>query len=129
MPGTPGCVQSLMGSCGRGNFSTGVNAKEANFQLDLKKDLEIKCFCGSCTTFKEHCRASLVAPLVKNPLANARYVGSIQLWEDPTCCVPQLLSLCSSAQDPQLLNSVCPRARALQPEKHHSQKPAACSEE
>ena len=64
----------------------GVNAKEANFQLDFKKDLEIQCFCGSCTTFKEYWRASLVAQLVKNPPANAGDMGSIQLWEDPTCC-------------------------------------------
>ena len=86
MQGTPGCVRSLMGPCGRGNFSMGSTQKRQTSNWILKKDLEIQCFCGSCTTFKEHWRASLVAQLVKNPPANAGEVGSIQLWEDPTCC-------------------------------------------
>ena len=43
------------------------------------------------------------------------------IWEDPTWCTRsnkahalQLLSLCSRAQEPQLLKPLCPRARALQ---------------
>ena len=42
------------------------------------------------------------------------------MWEDPTCgeaVKPQLLSLCSRAQEPQLLKPTQPRAYARRQEK------------
>ena len=36
---------------------------------------------------------------------------------------PQLSSLCSRAQKPQLLKPACPRPCVLQQEKHHNVKP------
>ena len=51
--------------------------------------------------------------MVKNPPANARDTGSIpglgraHMLQDSSARTPQLLSLCSRAQDPQLLS---PRA-------------------
>ena len=62
------------------------------------------------------------------PVQETRVQALVQ--EDPTCrgatkaCVPQLLSLCSRAREPQLLSprattteACAPRARALQQEK------------
>ena len=67
--------------------------------------------------------------VVKNPSAKAGDTDSSPIWEDPTCrgatkpSVPQLLSLCSRAREPQLLSPCATtteararRARALQQE-------------
>ena len=64
--------------------------------------------------------------MIKNLPANAGDMGLKLIWEDPTCLkaaklMPQLLTLCSRAGEPQLLlwllKSVCLRLCPLQEEK------------
>ena len=64
--------------------------------------------------------------MIKNLPANAGDMGLKLIWEDPACLkaaklMPQLLTLCSRAGEPQLLlrllKSVCLRLCPLQEEK------------
>ena len=62
-------------------------------------------------------------PVVKNPPANAGNMDSIpdpgrsHMFQSNQAHVLQLLSLCTTAWEPQLLKFVCPRACTLQQEK------------
>ena len=87
-------------------------------------------------------RPSLVAQWLRiHLLMQGTQVRSL-VWEDPTCrgatkpSVPQLLSLCSRACEPQLLSpraatteARAPRARAPSKRSHRNEKPAHCNEE
>ena len=80
--------------------------------------------------------------MVKNLPASAGDTGSSpgpgrshMPWSNEAC-VPQLLSLCSGAREPQLLSPSAtttearvPRARALQQEKPPNEKPGDRNEE
>ena len=67
--------------------------------------------------------------VVKNLPANAGDMGSIpdpggshMLWSDEAHA-PQLLSLCSRAQELKLSKPVCPRACARNRKTHHNKQP------
>ena len=64
----------------------GVNAKEANFQLDFKERFRNPVLLWIMHYIRRALEGFPGGSLVKNPPANAGEVGSIQLWEDPTCC-------------------------------------------
>ena len=73
--------------------------------------------------------------MVKNPPANAGDTGLIlglgrfHMTQNNSACAPQLLSLCSRAQDLQLLKLVSPRARLRNLRSHCNEKPSHCHEE
>ena len=75
------------------------------------------------------------SPVVKNPLANARDMGSIpgprgsHMLQSNEAHVPQQLSLCPRAWDLQLLRPACSRICAQQQEKPLERKPANIKED
>ena len=69
-------------------------------------------------------RAFLVAQVVKNLLAMQEILGLIpNLGRSHKAYAPQLLSLCSGAQELQLLKFVRPEPGLHNKRSHHSEKP------
>ena len=73
--------------------------------------------------------------VVKNPPANAGDTGSSpdpgrsHMPQSKYACVPQLLSLRSSAREPQLLKPTCLEPVLHNKRSHRNEKPTHCNKE
>ena len=109
--------------------------KRGKLPTGFKKRFRNQVFLWIMHYIQRDCRASLVAQLVKNPPANAGDVGSIQFWENPTCCgatkpMHHNCWACALAPRSHSYWTPCSREPTLCNQRsHHSEKPAACSEE